>query len=125
MRVLELFSGTGSITKYCKRHGHRAVSVDIDPACNPTVCCDILAFDYKRYRPGYFDVVWASPECKVYSSMQNANVGPGKRYKSMRSLQSAQRRDYKYTDRTLEIIRYLRPRKWFVTTKKHVCGIVI
>ena len=114
MRVLELFSGTGSVGDYFRTTGHRVVSVDIDPAFSPVVCCDILRFPYTLYPPGYFHIVWASPECKIYSTMQHCNVGPNKKFETRERLEFVRRVDYKYTDRVLDIIRYFQPKKWFI-----------
>jgi len=70
MRILELFSGTGSVTKICEQLGHTVVSVDI---CNkfhiPTHCVDILQWDYTQYDRDYFDIIWASPPCNTFSKM--------------------------------------------------------
>ena len=113
MRVLELFKGTGSITKYCEAKGWEVVSVDIDPRFEATYTCDILDFEYTMFPMGYFDIIWASPECKVYSSMQYANIGKYK-YKTREDLEKAQRDNYKYTDKVLEIIEYFEPKQWYI-----------
>ncbi len=103
MKVLELFSGYGSVTKYFAGNpGVTVVSLDMDPKMQATICADILKWDYEAaYPPGYFDIVWASPECKEYS---RANT-------------SAQR-DLRLADslvcKTLEIIAHLRPRAWYL-----------
>jgi hypothetical protein len=113
MRVLELFKGTGSVTKYCEARGWEVVSVDIDPQFEATYTCDILDFEYTAFPVGHFDIVWASPECKVYPSMQYVNIGRS-RYKTREDLERAQRDHYKYTDRVLEIIEYLEPALWYI-----------
>ena len=66
MRLLELFSGIGSIGRAFRRCGWEVVSVDIDQLSEPTFCTDLLTFDY-RYLGGSFDCVWASPPCTHYS----------------------------------------------------------
>ena len=48
MRVLELFSGTGSIGKCCKLLGYEVVSVDMIMEADHK--CDIMDFDYKSFR---------------------------------------------------------------------------
>jgi hypothetical protein len=67
VRCLELFSGTGSVGKVARELGWEVVSLDICPKDNPTHCIDILAFDFSIWSPGYFDVIWASPPCTLYS----------------------------------------------------------
>ena len=68
MRVLELFKGTGSVGRVIKENYPEAeiISLDILKKYQPTHCCDILTFDYKQYPRGHFDLLWASPECKIY-----------------------------------------------------------
>ena len=68
MRLLELFSGTKSVSKAAKTLGWETVSLDIDPKYNPDLCMDILDFDETQYPKDYFDFVWASPDCRAYSS---------------------------------------------------------
>jgi site-specific DNA-cytosine methylase len=68
MRILELFKGTGSVSKVFADAGCEVVSLDIIPKFNPTHLCDILDFDYKQYQPKQFDIIWASPECKIFTT---------------------------------------------------------
>ena len=65
-RLLELFSGTGSIGKIFRARGWEVVSVDCDPKMNPTIVADIATFNY-RMLGGRFDALWASPPCQMYS----------------------------------------------------------
>ena len=55
-RLLELFSGTGSIGRVFKSHGWEDVSIDLDARMQPTIAADIATFDY-RTLGGCFDVV--------------------------------------------------------------------
>ncbi len=34
-----------------------------------------MEFDYKQYEPNEFEIIWASPECKVFSQLQNTWIG--------------------------------------------------
>ena len=45
-RLLELFSGTGSVGRAFTALGWDVVSVDLDPRANATYCCDIAEWDY-------------------------------------------------------------------------------
>jgi len=52
MRLLELFSGTGSVRKAVGDKFEEVVSIDILAKFNPTEVSDILTWDYKKYQPG-------------------------------------------------------------------------
>lgn len=105
MRVLELFSGTGSvgqtIRRIYKKEAVTIVSLDIHPKYNPTLAVDILKWDYTVYPPGHFDLVWASPPCTEYSVAKSTGV---------RRLTEADR----IVKRTLHIIEYFHPKWWFI-----------
>ena len=99
MKVLELFSGTGSVGKCCKALGWDVVSVDmILPADHK---CDIMDFDYKQYSKDEFDIVWASPPCTEYSKAKSVGV---------RDIDGAN----KLVKKALEIIEYFNPPWWFI-----------
>ena len=70
MNILELFSGTGSVGKIAEEYG-RVISVDKYNIMGytPTHKIDILKWNYKQYPIGYFDMIWASPPCRTFSSM--------------------------------------------------------
>jgi len=55
VKVLELFSGTGSVGKCCKELGWSVVSVDMILPADHKV--DIMAVDYKQYDKDEFDIV--------------------------------------------------------------------
>ena len=102
-RVLELFSGTASVSKVLKEiyENCEIVSVDILPKYDPTHIVDILNWDYTVYPPKHFDMIWASPPCTEYSK--------AKRYQP-RNLELAD----SIVVRTLQIIDYFKPTHWFI-----------
>ena len=121
MKLLELFKGTGSIGKVFKQvHPEGEVySVDILKKYEPTFCGDIMDFDYKQFKEGHFDIIWASPECKVFSVLQNTWLKTGKReekgkWDNMEHLNQVRKEHGQFSKKTKEIIEYLKPKHWFI-----------
>ena len=51
-----------------RRRGFEVVSVDWCPKFSPTICADILTWDYKAAFPkDHFQFCWMSPECRMFS----------------------------------------------------------
>ena len=65
MKLLELFSGTGSVGAPFRRND-KVISVDIDGRFGCEIQEDILQWDYKTL-PWVPDILWASPPCTEYS----------------------------------------------------------
>jgi hypothetical protein len=103
VRCLDLYSGTHSFTNVAKQLGYECVSLDIKKKHSPSIVCDILEFDYKIWPAGYFDIVWASPPCTLYS------VAAAHMYNEEERKERADKGNA-VSRRTLEIIEYLRPR---------------
>ena len=103
MRILELFSGTGSVGSVFGSMGWEVVSLDIDPKASATIIADIRTWDFTIFPKGHFDVVWASPVCTHYSRARTRARTP---------------RDFVWADslvqRALEIIEHFEPRFWFL-----------
>lgn len=115
MKVLELFSGTGSVGKCCKQLGWDVVSVDLLLPADHQV--DIMNFDYKQYSKDDFDIVWASPPCTYYSALQNCWIGRKKKDGILvtRELIEEQRKESdKLVLKSFEIIDYFNPHYWFL-----------
>jgi hypothetical protein len=63
--LLDLFSGTGSVSKIAKELGYDVISLDRDlPADLQT---DVMDWDFTQFETGYFDFIWMSPPCTEYS----------------------------------------------------------
>ena len=114
IKVLELFSGTGSVGKVCDQLGWESVSVDLLLPADHQV--DIMDFDYKQYPKDTFDIVWGSPPCTNYSKLQDGWIGrmrKGEIYtKEIQEKEMLE--DDKLVLKTLEIINYFNPEYWFI-----------
>jgi hypothetical protein len=68
VKILELFSGTNSVGKVCRDRGYEVVSLDIHNKNKPTICCNILNWNYKTFSETFIpDFIWASPPCQTFS----------------------------------------------------------
>ena len=102
-RALELFSGTGSVGKWCRANGFdEVVSLDILPSANATHTCDVMQWDYTMYPQGHFEVVWSSPPCTHYSCART--TGPPRDLDGANAI----------VKRTLQIIEYFKPQYFFI-----------
>ena len=103
MRVLELFSGTGSVGRAFEAAGWEVTSLDADLRTPADIHADILTFDCRVWHPGHFDVIWASPPCTEYSIARTTARTP---------------RDFDLADRlvqkAIDAIIYLRPTVWWI-----------
>ena len=68
MRILDLFSGTGSATKAFSDAGHEVIGVELDEKFNAHER-DVLKLSaqYLIDTYGEFDFIWASPPCTTFS----------------------------------------------------------
>ena len=101
-RLLELFSGTGSIGKAFREAGWVVVSLDMDPKARATITADFMGWDWTQFASKYFDCIWASPPCTEYSIAKTTG--------KPREMEKAD----KIVQRTLECIQYFMPKTWFM-----------
>ena len=100
MKLLELFSGTGSVGKMAKLFRIEVTSLDRDMPAD--IQTDIMDWDYKAaFEPGTFDIIWASPPCTEYSRAKTIGV---------RDIEGSN----KVVQRTLDIINYFQPKWWII-----------
>ena len=118
MKLLDLFTGTGSIAKVARELGFEVTTLDIDPKCKPDICADITEFDYQsQFEPGSFDIIWASPPCETFSCARKCNIG--RIVKGELMTQETLARDVNELGvpilrRTQEIIEFLQPKAWYL-----------
>ena len=98
-RMLELFSGTGSVGNVFRERGWDVTSLDRDMQAD--IKADILDWDYRQFPPGHFYFIWASPPCTEYSKAKTVGV---------RKIEQAN----EVVQRTLEIIAYLSPQYYTI-----------
>jgi hypothetical protein len=107
MRVLDLFSGTGSSTKAFEDRGHQVVKVELDEYF-PADYRDVWKLDVESLR--YFDFIWASPPCTAFSV---ASIGHHWNKDRTPKTQFASE-SQKLVKHTLAIIKQLNPKGWIL-----------
>ena len=120
LRVLDLYSGSGSIAKALSPWAREFQVVQVElhpdyalapiteppPALEKHLVADAMALDPAAL--GHFDIVWASPPCRTYSALQYRWRNAAAREDLMRAEGDPLVR------RALDIIAALRPTVWFL-----------
>jgi hypothetical protein len=96
-KLLDIFSGTGSVGKVFRANGWEVVSVDIEPKHKPTLLVDVMTLPPTIGKG--FDMIWMSPPCTEWSCAHTL---------SERDLDGAS----KIVLHCLEIIKQSKPRFW-------------
>lgn len=107
MKVLELFSGTGSVSKICEELGWECFSVDISDKLYPVnLKIDILNWDYTKldFKP---DIIWASPPCASFSQILHI-------HKHINIKERMEKFGLPLLYKTREIINYFKPKYYFI-----------
>ena len=73
-KLLELFSGTGSVGRVARRLGWEVTALDIDGRFSPELHMSILDWDFRALPRDSWDFVWASPPCELYSIARNTGT---------------------------------------------------
>lgn len=118
-RILELFCGTKSVGKIFEAAGYEVVSLDYNKKFNATYTEDILTWDYKQFPTGYFNVIWASPDCVTWSFASSG------KYRTKSNIWGLNNEHQDKTTlgnnmilRVIEILKYFQPNYWFIENPK-------
>jgi len=109
IKVLELFAGSRSIGNAAESLGYEVFSSDINNFKGIDYVVDILNFDTNKvpFKP---DIIWASPPCTYFSV---ASIG--KHWNEDHTPKSKNALiGVSYVSKTLEIIKTLKPNKWYL-----------
>jgi hypothetical protein len=97
--ALILFSGTNSFGKVLEEMGWNVYTLDNRKSCRSTYCEDILLWNYKAlFKPGFFDFIQSSPNCKNFSK--------GNTYATQEGIEAG----CELVKKSLEIIEFFKPR---------------
>ena len=105
-RLLDLFSGTGSVGSVYREKGWQVVSLDNDPRWKPEICCDIRMWSFRDLPQGYFDVIFAAPPCTEYSTSKTTKE---RNIAEANSLVMC----------VLEIIDFFQPTRWMIENPRN------
>jgi len=119
MKMLELFSGTKTVSNSFNKLGWETFTVDINEKLKPDLCCNILTLDTPRILQdfGKPEVIWASPDCTKFS------WASGKRNEFRASndepLTPLAQEAIELVKHTLLLIEELEPTYWFLENPDH------
>jgi hypothetical protein len=97
--------------------GYETTTIDNDQRFNPDILADILLWQPK----GYYDVIWSSPPCTTFSV---ASIGT--HWKGVYEPKTEEARiGIKLLNKTIKIIRLLKPKYFFIENPRGVMRKVI
>lgn len=112
MKVLELFSGTASVSNEFKKRGHETYTIDSNARLHPDLNCDIMSLDADDIVQlfGYPMVIWASPPCQGFSTGSISKHW----YRSGRPKSEKANHGIVLVKKTLKLCEALNPAFWFL-----------
>tara|TARA_R100001079_G_scaffold48744_1_gene24746 strand:+ start:613 stop:1212 length:600 start_codon:yes stop_codon:yes gene_type:complete len=107
-KLLELFSGSGHLSNYFKNKGYRTTTLDLK---NADIEIDFLEWNYKEFKPFYFDVIHAAPPCVSWSIARHhhRNLKEGLKPKTEVAIKGN-----KIINKLIEVINYFKPSVYFI-----------
>ena len=118
MNVLELFAGSRSFSKTAEDFGWKTYTTDIEPYSKINQVCDIFEFDYDKC-PFEPDILWASPPCTTFSVASISTHWTGGHRAYIPKTERA-KLGLKILDRTIELIRLIKPKYWYIENPRGV-----
>lgn len=110
MIILELFAGSRSIGKAAEAAGHTVISCDIEQFGDIDIVGDILEIPISKYLMYPIECIWASPPCTTFSV-----ASMGTHWNENREPKTeAAVKGLKILDKTLEIIKVVNPKYWYI-----------
>ena len=123
MKVLELFSGTRSISKEFEAKGHKCYTIDNNEYFRDTTS---LIIDILKVTPemiikefGKPDIIWASPPCTAFSVASIGCHWTGGKNAYVPKTEFAEL-SKKIVIHTIELIKALKPKFWFIENPRGV-----
>jgi len=123
MRTIELFAGTGSFSKIAERRGHDTWNTDNDPVHDVDLCESILNV-HPYALPERPDVLWASPPCTTFSVASIGTHWAGGKEAYIPKTDEC-RTGLQILEKTISLIRYIKPTYWFIENPRGVMRKVI
>lgn len=114
---VELFAGSGSVSKIFQTYHYQTFTVDNNPLCRPDLCIDILSLKPSMLPP-HIDLLWASPLCQFFSRLADP-LNWNKKTLSYRNfdyipLSPGAHVSVGLINKTFEIINHFNPAIWFI-----------
>lgn len=113
MKSLELFSGRAIFSKVAWNLNVIPYTLDIEQTFKPFYCCDILELSPYFFYKGQFDVIWASPDCRAFSVASIGKHWTGGKKAYIPKSETA-KKGIQMVQRTLDIIKNVEPKYWFI-----------
>lgn len=119
MKMLELFSGTKTVSNTFEAQGYDVFTIDINPDLLPNLVADIMTINASKILQefGKPDVIWASPDCRYFSY---ASGGRNEfRAANHEPLSEEAENAIELVKHTLLLIEELEPTYWFLENPNH------
>ena len=113
MRLLDLFSGSCVVSRIAQ-HEFGLETISLDWGRPADIQEDVMTWDYRRFPPGHFDVIAASPDCKVWSQLRTTLKNRYPWWTKERIAHDIETIGKPMVDKVREIITYFQPRFWWI-----------